>query len=86
MCSTARDKKLKLNLLFTHVVVAGFVGIVEASSVLNGDLVAGLGLVNAVAVLQNCLCDTHLEGCIGIWRNRLRTGIVDLFRVSRWVY
>lgn len=37
-------------------------GVVEKSaSVLHGDSVSSLGLVGAIALLQNLLCNTHYE-------------------------
>ena len=45
--------------LFAPVVIAGLGLIVEVAGILDGDFVALLRLVRAVALLQYLACDTH---------------------------
>lgn len=49
------------NLLGAHEVLSLLGGIVEAATVVDGDALTLLGVVDAVAVFQNLLFDAHCE-------------------------
>lgn len=48
-------------LLGAHEVLSLLGGVVEAATVVDGDVLTHLGVVNAVAVFQNLLFDAHCE-------------------------
>jgi len=55
---------LIVNVMVRHSLLSLSVGsraVMEPTSVLHGDSVAGLGLVTAIALADNLLCDTHFD-------------------------
>ena len=52
------------HILFAPEIIFGALGlVVEVASVLDGDLIPFLGLVGAVALVDNLPSDAHCAGC-----------------------
>lgn len=52
------------NSYLLQALVVGLAGVLEPASVDHGDVVAGLWLVGAVALGQDLLGNTHVDGCV----------------------